>query len=80
MGSQLCSRSGVRSPWLLLYSFSMLARYQPRKWVDLLDPDRSQYAVNLQLAMDAALTAIPQLVLYALDGKSTLLGRPMLFN
>ncbi len=25
--------------WLLLYSFSILARYEPRRWVKLLDRD-----------------------------------------
>lgn len=66
--------------WLLLYSFSMLARYQPRKWVDLLNYDRSPHATHLQYAMDSALTAIPQLVLGALDGKVPLLSRPMTFT
>ena len=32
--------SPLMSWWLLLYSFSMLARYQPRKWTDLLNLDR----------------------------------------
>jgi hypothetical protein len=65
--------------WLLLYSFSMLARYQPRKWVDLLDFDRSPHATNLQFIMDRALTSIPHLVLGALDGKVPLLNKPMTF-
>ena len=65
--------------WLLLYSFSMLARYQPRKWVDLLDYDKSPHATHLQFAMDSALTAIPHLVLGALDGKINLFNKPMTF-
>jgi hypothetical protein len=63
--------------WLLLYTFSMLARYQPVKWVGLLDLDRSAYAAHLQFALDEALTAIPRLVLEGLDGRPTLL--PKLF-
>ena len=35
--------------WLLLYSFSMLARYQPRKWVDLFDYDKSPHATVCSL-------------------------------
>ena len=59
--------------WLLLYSFSMLARYFPRKWVAMLDLDSSPYAVSLQYACEAALTVIPHLVLEALDGQPLLL-------
>jgi len=55
--------------WLLLYSFSMLARYQPRKWTALLDLDRPGPAVALQYALEEALTALPHLVLEALDGE-----------
>jgi hypothetical protein len=62
--------------WLLLYAFSILARYQPRKWVDLLDLDHSEYAAYLQFALDEAMTAIPHLVLEALDGESFLTGNP----
>jgi len=59
--------------WLLLYSFSMLARYFPEQWVAMLDLDESQYAVSLQYACEAALTAIPHLVTEALDGGPLLL-------
>jgi hypothetical protein len=55
--------------WLLLYSFSMLARYQPRKWVELLDLDRSRSAVHIRYFLETALSAIPQLILGALDGR-----------
>jgi YaaC-like Protein len=65
--------------WLLLYSFSMLARYQPRKWVQLLDLDKSENAVPLQYALELALSVIPHLVLEALDGKPRLLSKPVAF-
>ena len=65
--------------WLLLYSFSMLARYQPRKWVDLLNYGKSPHATHLQFAMDSALTVIPHLVLGALDGETPLFNKPMTF-
>jgi len=81
-----CVEGGNRPPpsplmtwWLLLYSFSMLARYQPRKWTALLDLDKSRCAVSLQYALDTALSAIPHLVLEALDGRSFLLSRPVTF-
>lgn len=59
--------------WLLLYSFSMLARYFPEQWAAMLDLDESQYAVSLQYACEAALTVIPHLVTEALDGGPLLL-------
>jgi hypothetical protein len=34
------SPSALMTWWLLMYSFSWLARYQPRKWTDLLNLDR----------------------------------------
>jgi hypothetical protein len=61
--------------WLLLYSFSMLARYQPRKWTRLLDLDKPGPAASLQLYLEAALSAIPHLVLEALDKERVLLSR-----
>jgi hypothetical protein len=61
--------------WLLLYSFSMLARYFPRKWVALLDLDRSPYAVSLQYACEVAVTVVPHLVLEALDHEPMLLSQ-----
>jgi hypothetical protein len=65
--------------WLLLYSFSILARYEPRRWVKLLDQDNSKVAVLLRYALEEALTAVPQLVLEALDGKPYLLSKPLAF-
>lgn len=65
--------------WLLLYSFSMLARYEPRRWTKLLDLDTSKVAVLLRFALEEAFDAVPQLVLEALDGKPTLLAKPMAF-
>ena len=62
--------------WLLLYTFSMLARYFPEKWVAMLDLDESPYAVSLQYACEVALTVIPHLVTGALDGEPVLLNRP----
>jgi hypothetical protein len=63
--------------WLLLYSFSILARYEPRRWMKLLDRDSSKVAVLLRYALEEALTAVPQLVLEALDMKPTLLAKPL---
>jgi hypothetical protein len=77
------ARSAPPSPlmtwWLLLYSFSILARYEPRRWAKLLDLDTSKVAVLLQCALEGALTVVPHLVLEALDGEQRLLPKTMAF-
>lgn len=66
----------LMSWWLLLYSFSMLARYQPRKWADALDIDRSPNAAALEYALNAALEVVPHLVLEGLHQKPIPLSKP----
>lgn len=46
----------------------MLVRYQPRKWTDLLNLDKPGCATHIQYALETAQSAIPHLVLEALDG------------
>ncbi|SHN14533.1 YaaC family protein [Streptomyces yunnanensis] len=67
----------LMSWWLILYSFSMLARYQPRKWSEALDVDKSPNAAALEYALDIALEVIPHLVLEGLDQEPVLLARPL---
>lgn len=66
--------------WLLLYTFSILARYQPRKWIDVLNFDTSKYAASVGYALDVAMVVIPQLVLAALDRHPVLLAKPARFG
>jgi hypothetical protein len=54
--------------WIVLYSLSMLARYFPNEWTDLLDVDRSQLAVPLEHLIDAASRYVPHLVLETISG------------
>jgi hypothetical protein len=63
--------------WLLLYSFSILARYEPRRWAQLLDLDSSRAAVLIEYALNEALAMIPHLVLEALDQSPLLLAKPL---
>ncbi len=65
--------------WLLLYSFSILARYEPRRWAQLLDLDSSGAAVLIEYALNEALTVVPHLVLEALDQSPLLLAKPLAF-
>lgn len=55
--------------WVLLYGFSVFARYEPELWTDALDVDRSSAAVGIEHIMSAALTWIPRLVSEAVIGK-----------
>ncbi len=64
--------------WLLLHGFSILARYEPGRWAKLLDLDKPAAAL-LQCALEEALTAVPYLVLEALDGERRPLPKPMAF-
>jgi hypothetical protein len=63
--------------WLLLYSFSILARYESRRWAQLLDLDGSGAAVLIEYALEEALTVIPHLILEALDKEPLLLAKPL---
>lgn len=57
--------------WLLLYGFSMFARYEPRRWRELLDVDASGWAVAVENALDAGIDALPGLLLSVLSLAST---------
>jgi hypothetical protein len=52
--------------WAVLFTLSMLARYQPVAWVEALDVDASRVATTLERVLRKAMDAIPQLVFEAL--------------
>jgi hypothetical protein len=59
--------------WSLLYAPSMFARYEPVEWQRCLDVNLCELAMPLELALDVAMAAIPQLVHGALLGDEHLL-------
>ncbi|GHE09110.1 hypothetical protein [Streptomyces alanosinicus] len=63
--------------WLLLYSFSMPARSQPRKCTGALDIYRSPDAAALEYALGMALEVIPHLVLEELHLRPVPLSKPL---
>lgn len=58
--------------WLVLYGLSMLSRYYPRVWTDLLDVDRSTRAVPLEHLVDVATSKVPELIYAAVAGLNSL--------
>lgn len=53
--------------WAVLYTLSMLARYEPERWVDMIRVDTSPRAVPLEHSLNAALDALPEVIFAALD-------------
>ncbi len=66
VASNQASQAPLVAWWILLYGFSMLARYQPRDWTKLLDVDSSPDAVPVEMMLATAASAIPRLLLAAL--------------
>lgn len=52
--------------WALLFGLSSIARYDPETWVAALAVNDSELAVPIEAALDAALEALPELILDAL--------------
>jgi hypothetical protein len=52
--------------WLVLYCLSMLARYYPKEWNEMLDVDSSPLAVPLEHLISAARSKVPALIAFRL--------------
>jgi hypothetical protein len=52
--------------WLVLYCLSMLARYYPKEWTEILDVDRSPLAVPIEHVLSVAYAAVPALIAFRL--------------
>lgn len=48
--------------WAILYSLSMLARYEPKVWGSLIDINNSQDATAIEYLLDQALHLLPELI------------------
>ena len=59
-----------RAWWAVLFTLSLLARYQPDTWTRYLDVDSSAYAERLETLLDRALVVCPQLLLHAIRSVS----------
>jgi hypothetical protein len=61
--------------WILLYGLSMVARYEPAEWADVLDINRSDLAVAVESLLDTGMLIIPQLMLEAIERQPVLARR-----
>ena len=48
--------------WLVLYALSMLARYAPSRWMEMLSLAQSPIASKVEFILDTALEAVPELL------------------
>ncbi|WP_406216794.1 YaaC family protein [Streptomyces decoyicus] len=48
--------------WAVLYTLSMLARYQPAAWVKLISVDDSHHAVPIERLLERAISRLPVLI------------------
>lgn len=53
--------------WMVLYSLSMLTRYQPDVWTQMIDVNRSPQATAIEYVLETALSAVPDLIDEAID-------------
>lgn len=56
--------------WAVLYTLSMIARYEPASWTAQLDINDSGFAQPVESILDAALEQIPPLIVGAIKDVS----------
>jgi hypothetical protein len=53
--------------WAILYTLSMLARYQPAEWAGHINIDGSRHAVAVESLLKRAISLVPALIAEAID-------------
>lgn len=53
--------------WMVLFSLSMLTRYQPDVWTQMIDVNRSPQATAIEYVLETAVSAVPDLIDEAID-------------
>jgi hypothetical protein len=53
--------------WAVLYTLSMLARYQPAEWAAHINIDASRHATTVETLLKRALVIVPALIAEAID-------------
>jgi hypothetical protein len=70
VGTSFDSLSPFALWWVLLFTLSLIARYEPAIWKRALDPDSSSLAVFIEDALQEATRVVPHLLLIGLVGDS----------
>jgi hypothetical protein len=65
-GSSHLSMHPLMAWWAVLYTLSMLARYQPAEWAAHIDIDSSQHAAAIEKLLKEALEIVPKLIAEAI--------------
>jgi hypothetical protein len=71
LGGSLVPLHPLLAWWAMLYTLSMLARYEPASWEARLNVDAEPDAVPIEAALSRALDTCPQLILHAIRAVST---------
>jgi hypothetical protein len=66
-GSSRLSMHPLMAWWAVLYTLSMLARYQPAEWAAHIDIDSSHHAAAIEKLLKEALDIVPKLIAEAID-------------
>lgn len=53
--------------WAVLYTLSMLARYEPQRWAEMIRVNTSPWAVPLEHLLNTAVGALPEVIFAALS-------------
>jgi len=67
VGSNPRSMHPLMTWWAVLFTLSMLARYQPAEWARQIDVDSSPQAVAIEELLTAAIRIVPRLVAQAIE-------------
>lgn len=63
---ELNTGAGILHPlmawWAVLYALSMLCRYRPAVWTQLIDINKSEYASAIEHLLEEALDAVPDII------------------
>jgi len=62
-----CEFHPLMAWWAVLYALSMLARYEPARWVGHINVDSSRHAVHIERFLEQALVQLPAVIADTID-------------
>lgn len=70
VGSDPMALDPLLTWWILLYALSMITRYKPVLWTEIIDVNRSPLAVPIETLLSKALESVPAQIYSTLSGAS----------